>query len=466
MVNLGWTHPAAKVVFKDARDEVSVESNESEDAVGSGLEVDTGPVKWKHAEDEKYVEVLSSYPILRDLMKEVKKSCHCSFCRVETPSVPVGLPDGCLRRTSFLEVMCLIAHGIVDAFGADDVSAISNKHLNDMGVAQILISARDGDIKWNEWFDTASRTYLGCPPISTTESEIQNLVVKRGLSKYTNSFFSTVVAVQYGGSAVIVPWLDLTRPLTVIKSFAFTTAKGKLGITRQDESNQVQFQAVEGDFSVIETQGTEDTEAFVQRFSKPTTDTIPKARIEPDTVPTNIDYVLVPFGSMRYKLLTRVASLSHSRLIDPCAAMRKMLQPLMMISCNHPPHQGSVPTLYTQGTVLFLYSFDEILARWGAIQKTRLSRSGDESPIRAFHVTHVLDTNLKLNIALALSVDDVVIINQEAACFACAIRQAHNTGTVNGLDSTYHDRWIINTEKMDSQRSRGLYLENRQAKQE
>jgi hypothetical protein len=61
-------------------------------------------------------EILLHFPILRNLMFEVKQHCQCMRCN-ELELVP-----GCLLHIALVDCLALLAHGVADGFGVTDVS--------------------------------------------------------------------------------------------------------------------------------------------------------------------------------------------------------------------------------------------------------------------------------------------------------------------------------------------------------
>ena len=415
--------------------------------------------------------ILRHFPILRDLLQEVKKSCRCPYCK--KPDQRSKLKPGCLQHTVFMEVMTYIAHSIADAFGADDTSACLPHKLDDLDVLEILYDVIGGSLKWRNWLSTASRVVLGCPSIEALiHTEVDEDYSAKSDFVDAQDLSSSVVAVQHGNLAVIAPWLEIRESLTVKHCFAFKIVQGRLGITVNDGSPEAHFQVLQGDSAVIETQYTENSQSYVDKFAKNPEEVGARVRIQPDTSNLKMDYILVSAGSSRYKLLTRVVSDSHSRLIDPARVMIKVSQPELLVHCEHPVHQctGALATT----PALKLYSFDELLGRWPNAKKEDFADSfnpprhtaqewkdEEDFPAGQYHrlrtgntpdtsdgfptlrVSHILDSHLKFNIALALAFDDVTLISHETACLGCTIEKAKTVDAANGIENSDRSRWVI-----------------------
>lgn len=98
MPNLGWgEYSGAKVIF-----EVPVE-NETDSS--SSSEDDTGRYSIAgDVEDTSDLRLISHYPIIKDLLNEVKKSCRCIPCKTSVGEASsYELQPGCLQHTSFFE---------------------------------------------------------------------------------------------------------------------------------------------------------------------------------------------------------------------------------------------------------------------------------------------------------------------------------------------------------------------------
>lgn len=490
IANMGWGDLlAAKVVFSTPIDDptpmtvdnfLDADSDEDEEN-GISSEFDR-----EDSEGATPEYILRHFPILRDLLQQVKRSCRCPYC--QKPDQRSKLKLGCLQHTVFMEVMTYIAHSIADAFGADDTSACLPHKLDDLDVLQILYDVIGGSLTWRHWLSTASRVVLGCPSIEALiDTEVdEDYTVKSDFVDAQN-LSSSVVAVQHGNLAVIAPWLDIRESLTVKHCFAFKIVQGRLGITVNDGSPEAHFQILQGDSAVIETQYTENSQSYANKFAKNPEEVGTRVRIQPDSSKIKVDYILVSAGSSRYKLLTRVVSDFHSRLIDPARVLIKVSQPELSFHCEHPVHQctGALETT----PALKLYSFDELLGRWpdarkgdfagsfnsprhttqegedeedfpaGQYHRVRTGNTPDISDgFPTLHVSHILDSHLKYNIALALMFDDVTIISHETACLGCTIERAKTVDAANGIENSDRSRWVIFRSKTPNSRtSTGLH---------
>lgn len=474
---------AASVVFayqKEPTVDDLLEPDDSDDmmdfATGSGTSEDDndGPLK-----------LLNYFPILRDLLVKVKKTCKCHTCRLPNTQ----LTPGCLQSEVIHEVLFYISHAIADSLGATDSSARSFDQIreNDLGVSKILLEAAEQDrqvMNWNAWLNTASQVVLGCDSLDTLNGS-----TSRNMHYTENSFFSeqrllgaTTVAVQFGHLAVIAPWIDIAAPIQLKRCFRIIVSKGQIGVIVTGMDGKSQFQPVEAETAVVQTIQTEETVEFVARFPKqeepPETDTT----IPTDHSEVSSDYVLMPDGPNLYKLLMRVSSGNHSRFVDPSRAILKISQKPPMVVCKHSRspvvHSPKLPR------ILKTYPFDDLLGRWSAppspldsspgptddevVQQAQFNEQGfqipsdaertyaqkkDENSPSSYHFSFGLDTYFKYHTALALAHNCTVLENLGGACMNCALEEACRMDATDGTEEWNHDRWIINR-KMDAARTR------------
>lgn len=76
-------------------------------------------------------------------------------------------------------------------------------------------------------------------------------------------------------------------------------------------------------------------------------------------------------------------------------------------------------------------------------------------------MSRILDSYLKYNKALALSYDDVTILNHESACLACTLQKVVGLETLNGIENVDHNRWVICTSKHPDMRVDGDHEQRR-----
>ncbi|KAH6970188.1 hypothetical protein DER45DRAFT_551552 [Fusarium avenaceum] len=412
--------------------------------------------------EEKPLILLRYFPILQDLLDEAKQSCKCLTCAKD--SAAFYWDEHCLRFNAFMEVMLYFSHGIADAFGVPDISGRGATTSGDSGAMAILLDAIDtcrfdpsnleGKIEWHTLLCTVCQNFLGCPPLDTlTDATYNDGPVDTPLP-FIQHLGATIIAVQHGDLAVVAPWIDFAQKLDYRRCFRLEVVQGRIGIPIQ-ESGKVHFQAVARDTAVIETQHTEDVSDYVSMFEMPLHDGGSEIQISTDKCNERHDFMLVSVAATRYKLLMRVTSESHSRMVDPSRPIIKMARGIYNRKCNHSSDKvGVVP----DGHSVELYRFDEILGRWGAkipkvdeeatpSKSTSTTRSRAKGKIpsnktKVICVTHVLESDFKLNTALALDADNPTLLCTGNICLTCALKEMLNL-SLEDWENSYQRR-IIN----------------------
>ncbi|KAG7418264.1 hypothetical protein Forpe1208_v005366 [Fusarium oxysporum f. sp. rapae] len=229
--------------------------------------------------EEKPLILLRYFPILQDLIDQAKLSCKCGNCAKDDPTFIWD--EHCLRYTAFMEAMLYFAHGVADAFGAPDISGCSAATSGDSGAMEILLDAIDdcvfdpsnleGNLQWHTVLSTVCQNFLGCPPLDKLTDATYNDSPTDIPHPFMQHLGTTIIAVQHGDIAVVAPWIDLTERLNLRRCFRLEVVQGRLGIPIQTTEN-VRFQAIARDTSVIETQHTEDVSDYENLFKMPVRD--------------------------------------------------------------------------------------------------------------------------------------------------------------------------------------------------
>jgi hypothetical protein len=412
--------------------------------------------------EEKPLILLQYFPILQDLLDEAKQSCKCLTCAKDLAAF--YWDEHCLRFTAFMEVMLYFSHGIADAFGVPDISGRGATTSGDSGAMAILLDAIDtcrfdpsnpeGKIEWHTLLCTVCQNFLGCPPLDTlTDATYNDAPVDTPLP-FIQHLGATIIAVQHGDLAVVAPWIDFAQKIDYRRCLRLEVVQGRIGIPIQ-ESGKVHFQAVARDTAVIETQHTEDVSDYVSMFEMPLHDAGSEIQISTDKCNERHDFMLVSVAATRYKLLMRVTSESHSRMVDPSRTIIKMARGIYYRKCKHPSDKvGAVPDGYS----VELYRFDEALGRWGATilkvdeepalsESTRTTRSSAKRKVssertKVIRVTHMLESDFKLNTALALDADNPTLLCTGNICLSCALKQTADL-SLDSWEKSYQ-RIIIN----------------------
>ncbi|RYO99903.1 hypothetical protein DL763_001186 [Monosporascus cannonballus] len=465
--NMDWDvdEDAASVIFmyrKDPTVEDWLDSKHSDDEM-----MDESAASEENDDEDEPAKLLNYFPILQDLLAKVRQSCNCHVCKL--PRFEFQPNRGCLQRMVLYEVLFYIAHAIADAFGAPDSSARSavEIELDDLGVSRILLDAVDPGrqaMNWHSWLNTASRVVLGCASLEELDGSMSRDMHYSEKMHFTETKLLTTstVAVQFGDLAVIAPWLDLAVPITAKGSFGMVVARGQIGVIVKGFDGSSQFQPVEAETAVVQTLKTEEISDFVERF--------PKQQEPPDseiTIPTDrsgisSDYILVADGPSLYKLLMRVSSGTHSRLLDPSLAMLKLSQQPPAVTCKHA--KNPVVRSPHPPRTLKTYPFEDLLGRWYAarsppdddptptnseiVQQADWDEQGFEIATSTgdkgcsektnhnvpstYHCSFGLDTYFKYHVAMALAHDCVVLTNHGGACMNCALEKAYQMEAAEG----------------------------------
>jgi hypothetical protein len=491
ILNMDWGDlPAAVVVFA-APVHVQNEPATDPDSSDGGTDFDYDDLDVPNLNEATPECIIQHFPILKDLIQKVKKSCRCQECK--SAKDRGKLQPGCLQHTAFMEVMTYIAHTVSDAFGADDCSAFVAQQMTDFGVLNILWEVIEGSIRWRTWFDTASRVLLGIQSIQaiTGGDSEQEYPMKQGVIEMGN-LISTVVALQYGNLAVVAPWLDISQPLGIKNCFGFQIVQGRLGVPAEDGSH---FQSLQGNSAVIKTQHTDDVQNYAEKFPQAAEQAGSQVQIQPDVCEIRSAYIIVPSGENTYRLLMRVISGSHSRFLDPARAMIKSSLSFASVSCRHQIDRKI--QLPESAPILKLYTFDQVLGRWpdndplearyrGGSNREDESNEEDISeelssswhsplpspresdrevnPMPKFRVSHLLGSYLEYNVALVLAYGEPTILNHGTACLACILEKGVKFRGLNGSSFIDESRWVICRIKNPDARDTGVYQPRRQAK--
>jgi hypothetical protein len=447
---------------------------------------------WDDTGDElqaRLNELLDFYPILYDLVDEMKKNCKCYHCDGAQNKIPIHKDESCLAYSALMEVMFYFSHGIADALGAPDASGSGAPAAEDFGASEILHEAirwnlfdadkMEGTISWHTLLNTAARVFLGSPPLKNfTDAYLDDGGVEVHKS-FASHVKPTIVAVQYGALAIIAPWLDISHKLNCKGCFRFEAVRGCIALRCGELQGQHIFRGIPSDIYVIETQRTEDVRDFAKNFqsmcSKPAT----KLRINKDESQEVWDWVLMSMDQNRHKLLMRVQTGHHSRMVDPSRAIVQLSRTIRIPTCSHTGgSQGVVP----QKTIVELNSFDELLGRWDAWDSDDASSSsgdsevdatpppkkrktvgveGEDEDIQSMRVSHRLDSSFKFNAALALTGDDPVLIDSGGSCLTCSLEYAASVQAENGRDDNC--RWVIHTDRNPAKTSPRVMLPARLA---
>ncbi|KAM0237774.1 hypothetical protein ACHAP5_008944 [Fusarium lateritium] len=412
--------------------------------------------------------ILSFFPILQDLVQEMKANCECHQCQLLSEQGEQGdtlstfnYDSNCLGYLAFSETMFYFSHAVADAFGSPDASGLpsfSTSLEGDLGALAILDDiirgSRPGNlgtVTWDSMFNTALRVFLGAPPMDSSPKSLNEAHRQRfGTSGIDGGGVPTVVAVQFGSLAVIAPWLDISRPLSCRRSFRFEIVYGRLAFCSTTADGTPSLRGLSGDLCVVETQRTEDV-STVNSASPPE---VQKAgtvlSLGSDDSEERWDWIVVPVSQTRQTILLRVVSGEISRMVQPSMAIRQLARALEAPPCNHrPSSDGSVP----DNSLVELSNFEELLGRWvdpisdddseydsdmeddedapklPPRKKPKVILSPRTFKRRISKPTHLctsllLESAFKFNTALALAGSGPLLVNNEDCCLNCCLQLA------------------------------------------
>lgn len=119
----------------------------------------------------------------------------------------------------------------------------------------------------------------------------------------------------------------------------------------------MQFRTVEENFTIIETERTEDTDLFCSRYKKAASSV--DYRLDEDESALESDVILWQADDRFYRLLLRIKANNHWRVVDPSAALTAAtrMSP-SSASCQH-----GVQTPEMAPSTSRVYTMDEVLGR-------------------------------------------------------------------------------------------------------
>ena len=392
--------------------------------------------------DRTYDEIIPFFPILQNLLGEVRPMCRGSRCEDGT-SQNFTLIPGCLRHIALVECLYLLAHGIADGFGVTDASGVSNLQVSADGMLYLLLDlVEEQGILWDIWFGVAASIYLGCAcpclpnTVDTTET-------------------STTAAVQYGDLAVIAPWLDLNKELRIDGCFHLTEVKGRLSILTPVSTCEMYCREIAENYALIRT---ERTELIPERpLSHDLLRPCSPMPVSDDKSPLEVDWILAQVQDSEYSLMMRVKSADHSRIVDPTSAMIRLAREFTALhQCAH--SSDTRPLVLDPDKCGEIYSFNDLLGLWETWENTSrfkghnpLNLSGAKTlpgTIGTIHMTEQLESLIKQNIAFAVSVNENLIWSDGSACHECLLSRAKAARPPHpDLDRPPHDHYIINVRK-------------------
>jgi hypothetical protein len=341
--------------------------------------------------------ILEWFPAAKDLLVEIQPRCSCSACESN-----IGLDQckrGCLREAATTRLFVLLAHGISDAFDAQDVSGCSNSEDQVTGVTALLSEILDSElIRWDTWFQVVASTTAGIP---------------------WNSFdfgggdgSSSWAAIQYGSFVGVAPWLDLLKEPRVNGCFSILTVEGNIqGVP--DDADQPGLVRCEMDqFSKTSQLPPENLGADISEDDPSQMQIDHQASsadfglaIQPDTLKAEVYTAIFRPDRNLYRLMTTVRAGRNLRIVDPSQAVKGLFYSVI-VQCEHDPNL-QVP----DNPALKIDDFDYVLGEW----------TSPDSPQHIISMTKVLEEHIKLNTVLSIARRGAVIRVADKCCIPCAI---------------------------------------------
>jgi hypothetical protein len=345
-------------------------------------------------------EILLEFRESRTVMEMCSTRCSCRQCsHIGTVGPPLS---GCLKTMAGSEMLRMIAHAIDDGLGADDVSGISESFAIETITSHLLADLLEAKaIPWEQWFRLAAAVHLGFP---TTRIDQESLLGPA----YMNS---EAVAIQFGSSVVVAPWIDLYSGVQLTGAFGF-------------ESAQARLCGVDADWAVLRTEATARTGGSKLDLSE-----VKLPRHEYDE--KDVDWISLQSTIQRtgnvidapdynyhrrgpdISMLITIAKVGrHIRIIDPSDAL--LASALSHIPrCTHDKsHKHAVHHSLPNRT----WTCEEAVGFW------EVDNSWNALGVWTYYTT-TLDSLVKYNTLLALSPRGCVIKTADC-CFACAVNES------------------------------------------
>ncbi|MCJ1323464.1 hypothetical protein MMC10_000124 [Thelotrema lepadinum] len=348
-------------------------------------------------------EMVSSFPILQDLLEDLQRDCHCHDCRKGSG---VGkFKAGCLQERGWIAFCLLLAHTIADGFGAPDASGLTDPHALAILVQNLLSElVVQRKVSWDKWFALAATVFLGCPTGFAIEDDHGKT------TNYVDQGASALVAIQFGSLVVASSWVDLTRELRLEGCFGLEIAEGNL-------------HGVPQDFAIVQAEATMNSIVNARDLILPTLnlDSEGEATSIPHSISQLFDLsklddcelayqtAIVGGADIPYRLLTMVQSGKHIRVVDPSRAVLALAWSLAP-ACQHRSEDQKPLEVEASALQFRSYSIDSIVASWP-------SSSG---ALRQIHSTLACNSHLKLNVALSVC-GGICAIRTRDTCVACTI---------------------------------------------
>lgn len=337
------------------------------------------------------------FPPLATLLDKIAHDCRCESCKERKP-VGQG-KSGCLRETAFTAFSILIGHTIADGFGAKDTSGMVDvKWLSEAVQGLLCELVFDERVSWDVWLKVATGVALGCPWKSLPLEE-------------DSTGASLIAATQFGSMVATASWVDLNRQQSRKGCFGFDVAEGRFAA----------IDNIADEFAVLKTEATmaladevlnqasrsfpHVVEQFVFNRTTATDDTHARSSV-----------AVIPQPNPFYRLLTLVRTESFYRIVDPAQTLWSLLK-AHYFDCTHPIHETDIEDIPSD---MNIWSFDDVLGGWDEQFRPEVPESGDVDDAQYGVEMAVCNTPLKLNVAMALSYNGLLVLDSRKSCLLAA----------------------------------------------
>ncbi|KAI0529942.1 hypothetical protein GGR58DRAFT_276760 [Xylaria digitata] len=324
------------------------------------------------------------YPEIATAISTARRRCVCGCKKRASLSDAKDGGAGCRQILMAAQILLYIAHALVEAAGAEDISNIygvdSAKGLIDATIEFLGTIAVDGSISWGLWFRLAASAITGLRQDIWTNKYNWDA---RSLSVGEPMF------VVSGPITVVPKWFDLNEAVNLEHSWGVKTLNGSV-------------HGVIDEMALVQSQPTgRDAGAFTPGLFSISHGHVDSARVDIQTHVWRVN-----------ELIYR-----HAILVQAGAGAR-ILSPLSIYSSYM--HASRPTCSHTEDEVkeAYVWGMEEIIKYWPG----RWSPGSSHA-----HIAFVEDFALKQNVAIGLSIGKCVL-KTEQCCLGCLVDEARRLG--------------------------------------
>ena len=334
-------------------------------------------------------EITERFPSIARLVSRLRQRCKCTNClKKQYPSVRNALNRACLATIAVTNLTQLVGNAIADGFGVTDMSGMTIIWQYSEEVHRLICLLSYGVVEWHQWLRVAISTAFG------TDSRIC----------WDDCGIDLALGAQRASMVALVRWLDSRHPLTITGMFSLEFTESCL-------------------------EGVEDESSLVRSYEVSAKSHESTAIVNWEDVihdiwdrPVDENAVRVQHAALgsreSYQLLSIAAFASVKRVFNPGVALASLFRQVELPNmCSH-SIQDVEHAFENDGDskkISFaIYDFADVLSRWDN------EGSADEASCQ---FTHVLDTPLKVNIALSLCPNThyMLIKAEKRPCLQCVV---------------------------------------------